>query len=286
MEKRINFNLIFILFLNLFLLNICEIKEDTTQRANSCIKLVNKNFNKEKLDSKEYFQKILSCYSKISNTEINKIDEFKSEEINALIDGANLKNIPENDLKKMTTELENIMKEIEKSDKKEAKKEDLGNKEKEEEKENKENKETKDKEKENNGEKENNAEKEKEKENNAEKEKENEMDYFDDYDDDYYYNKYYKDYVGEYKDGDFDYDDDYYGKYDYDYNYEDDSYSARTIIIFLCVNFVLLLTCFAYLLINNTEEEEEQQNGENKDKDKTKTEKKKVVEDPNKNKRE
>ena len=115
MEKRINFKLLFIIFLNLFFLNKCEIKEDTTQRANSCIKLVKKNFNKEKLDSKEYFQKILSCYSKISNTEINKIDEFKPEEINALIDGANLKNIPENDIKKMTTELENIMKEIEKT---------------------------------------------------------------------------------------------------------------------------------------------------------------------------
>ena len=173
MEKRINFNLIFILFLNLFLLNECEIQEDTTQKANSCIKLVNKNFNKEKLDSKEYFQKILSCYTKISNTQINKIDEFKTEEINALIDGASLKNIPEDDLKKMTNELENAMKEIEKSEKNIKKEDDNKNKEKEKdkEKENKKNKEKEDEKENKEKEKENNE----EKENSEEKEKNNDM---------------------------------------------------------------------------------------------------------------
>lgn len=115
--------LLFILInLNLFfLIESDEIKEDPTLKALSCIKIINKNFKIEDPKSPNDFQLILSCYSMITYEQSTKVLEsgpeaLSEEELMNLSDIYLLKNIPDNELKKNSADLEAAIKTLQLKD--------------------------------------------------------------------------------------------------------------------------------------------------------------------------
>ena len=272
-----NFKLMILTFLNLFIFNKCGTEEGTTQKVTSCISLIQDQFHHETPRSNTFYQLLSTCYLKISPSQIKRIKEqgvqaLKSKEMYDLTNVNFLRKYSESEYKKIADDLEKMViegklftepdysmyrdndedneKDVEKEKKKENKKESK----KEDDKENK-----KEKEKEND--------KENEKENDEEKEKEkgkdddlddlkfdasefkfddSEFKYDDDMYDDYYNN-------GEYNfDDEFNYDDMYGDNYmddsvgnDYEY---DEKFANRVVIIFMAVVFLLLMIYLIYLL--------------------------------------
>lgn len=296
-----NFKLMILTFLNLFIFNKCGTEEGTTQKVTSCISLIQDQFHHETPRSNTFYQLLSTCYLKISPSQIKRIKEqgvqaLKSKEMYDLTNVNFLRKYSESEYKKIADELEKMViegklftepdysmyrdndedneKDVEKEKKKENKKESK----KEDDKENK-----KEKEKEND--------KENEKENDEEKEKEkgkdddlddlkfdasefkfddSEFKYDDDMYDDYYNN-------GEYNfDDEFNYDDMYGDNYmddsvgnDYEY---DEKFANRVVIIFMAVVFLLLMIYLIYLLSDTLRDPSEL------NKDKKKEEKEEDVE--------
>lgn len=296
-----NFKLMILTFLNLFIFNKCGTEEGTIQKVTSCISLIQDQFHHETPRSNTFYQLLSTCYLKISPSQIKRIKEqgvqaLKSKEMYDLTNVNFLRKYSESEYKKIADELEKMViegklftepdysmyrnndedneKDVEKEKKKENKKESK----KEDDKENK-----KEKEKEND--------KENEKENDEEKEKEkgkdddlddlkfdasefkfddSEFKYDDDMNDDYYNN-------GEYNfDDEFNYDDMYGDNYmddsvgnDYEY---DEKFANRVVIIFMAVVFLLLMIYLIYLLSDTLRDPSEL------NKDKKKEEKEEDVE--------
>ena len=118
MAKISLFPKLLFIFINLnlfFLIESDEIKEDPTLKALSCIKVINKNFKIEDPTSPNDFQLILACYSLITNEQSTKVLEsgpeaLTNEEVMNLSDIYLLKNIPDNELKKNSADLEAAIK--------------------------------------------------------------------------------------------------------------------------------------------------------------------------------
>ena len=277
METKLNFKLMILTFLNLFIFNKCGTEEGTTQKVVSCISLIQDQFHHETPRSNTFYQLLSTCYLKISPSQIKRIKEqgvqsLKSKEMYDLTNVNFLKKYSESEYKKIADELEKMVKDgnlftepdysrdrdndednekdIEKENKKENKKEQK----KEDVKENK-----KENEKEND--------KEKEKENDKEKEKEKDKDNddlddfkfdasefkFDDsefkYDDDLY-DDYYKNGEYNFDNDEFNYDDMYGDNYIDDSigNDYDEKFANKVVIIFMAVVFLLLMIYLIYLL--------------------------------------
>ena len=285
METKLNFKLMILTFLNLFIFNKCGTEEGTTQKVISCISLIQDQFHHETPRSNTFYQLLATCYLKISPSQLKRIKEqgvqsLKSKEMYDLTNVNFLRKYSESEYKKIADELEKMViegnlftepdyskdryndddddneKDIEKEKKKENKKENKKESKKEEDKEKKKENETEnDKEKEEENDKENEKEKEKGNDDLDDlkfdasefKFDDSEFKYDDDMYDDYYNN-------GEYNfDDEFNYDD-MYG--DYGDNYVDDSigneydekFANRVVIIFMAVVFLLLMIYLIYLL--------------------------------------
>lgn len=124
MAKISLFPKLLFMFINLnlfFLIESDKIKEDPTLKALSCIKIINKNFKIEDPKSPNDFQLILTCYSMISYEQSSKVLEsgpeaLTNEEVMNLSDIYLLKNIPDNEVKKNTADLEAAIKTLQLKD--------------------------------------------------------------------------------------------------------------------------------------------------------------------------
>ena len=109
-----------LIFLNILLYSQTELETTSKMQIQSCSKLLNLKY-REKPDPDVFSKMMLSCFVKITQSQSEKILNSKEsdtsplneEEIEALLDMNNLKEIPEEELKQKSDLMDKLMKEIE-----------------------------------------------------------------------------------------------------------------------------------------------------------------------------
>ena len=109
-----------LIFLNILLYSQTELETTSKMQIQSCSKLLNQKYQ-EKPDPDVFSKMMLSCFIKITQSQSEKILNSKEsdttplneEEIEALLDMNNLKEITEEELKQKSDLMDKIMKEIE-----------------------------------------------------------------------------------------------------------------------------------------------------------------------------
>ena len=109
-----------LIFLNILLYSQTELETTSKMQIQSCSKLLNLKYQ-EKPDPDVFSKMMLSCFIKITQSQSEKILNSKEsdtsplneEEIEALLDMNNLKEIPEEELKQKSDLMDKLMKEIE-----------------------------------------------------------------------------------------------------------------------------------------------------------------------------
>ena len=126
---KVNIIIFSLLLLNLFILSKCQEFNETTNKAFSCMSVINQKFKGGNQDSNLYSPVMLSCFSKITREQTNRVleslrgeenflgDPLEPEEIDELTNTDILKNMTKDEIKKLTKELEKGFKEFEQMDK-------------------------------------------------------------------------------------------------------------------------------------------------------------------------
>ena len=125
MKKNINILAFFLIHIsNLLLFVETQIDDESALKALSCVSLVTQKYKVGEEEPTSYSPIVLSCYVKITTEQAKRvlngmeedIDELDPEEIEALTDLDNLKELSEDEIKQKSEELEKTIQEFQKID--------------------------------------------------------------------------------------------------------------------------------------------------------------------------
>ena len=116
------FFLLLIYLLNLISIILCQFENESMSKVLACMSIMNQKFKGSEPDPSIYSTMMLKCYISLSDSQAKKIivgletgtNSLSKKEIDKLTDYDSLKDLPQNELKKKSYELEKTLKNLKK----------------------------------------------------------------------------------------------------------------------------------------------------------------------------